>query len=432
MSGAVYHGEQSLMDIQSEAMKLFSVANPIHADVFPAVRKMEAEIVAMVLAMFNAPDSGAGATTSGGTESILMACLSARQKGYAERRITEPEMIVPHTAHAAFHKASSYFKIKLHIVSCPVPDYLVDISRVRRLINPNTIMLVGSAPNYPHGIVDNIPALSKLATTYKIPLHVDCCLGSFLMPCLAQAGFPSPYAEQGGFDFRLPGVTSISVDTHKYGFAPKGNSCILYRNRQLREYQYFIQPDWSGGVYGSPSIAGSRPGALIAGCWASMMAVGEKGYVDATHKIVSIKLTIENAIKEHPILKSALGVLGKPMVSVVAFESIDPSISVYDIADSMSKREWHLNSLQDPPGVHVAVTLPMTRAGAVDSLIDDLVAVVTEKKDEAVALSTEIGGTVVKNDKGTSAQLYGVAGSLPDKSIVEQIVVAYLDTLYKA
>ena len=438
VSGAVYHGEESLLEIQSHAMKLFSVANPIHADVFPAVRKMEAEIVAMVLALFNAPDTGAGVTTSGGTESILMACLSARQKGYAERRITEPEMIIPHTAHAAFQKAANYFKIKLHVVPCPAPDYEVDISRVRRHINPNTILLVGSAPNYPHGIVDPIPALSKLAVAYKIPLHVDCCLGSFLMPCLARAGFHSPFAEEGGFDFRQPGVTSISVDTHKYGFAPKGNSCVLYRNRQLREYQYFIAPDWPGGVYGSPAIAGSRPGALIAGAWASMMAVGEKGYIDATHKIVSTKLTIQNAITEHPVLKSTLGVLGKPSVSVIAFESTDPLISIYDIADAMSRRAWHLNSLQDPPGVHVAVTLPMTRPGAVDSLIDDLVAVVKEEKEKIVSAETVgsgvVGGAVVKEGrkKGNSAQLYGVAGSLPDKSVVEQIVVAYLDTLYKA
>ncbi|KAJ9602987.1 Dihydrosphingosine phosphate lyase [Cladophialophora chaetospira] len=438
VSGAVYHGEDSLLDIQFNAMRLFSVANPIHADVFPAVRKMEAEVVAMVLALFNAPDTGAGVTTSGGTESILMACLSARQKGYAERRITEPEMIVPHTAHAAFHKAASYFKIKLHVVHCPAPDYEVDISRVRKLINPNTILLVGSAPNYPHGVVDPIPSLSKLAVAHKIPLHVDCCLGSFLMPCLAKAGFPSPFAEEGGFDFKQPGVTSISVDTHKYGFAPKGNSCVLYRDRQLREYQYFIAPEWSGGVYGSPSIAGSRPGALIAGCWASMMAVGEKGYIDATHKIVSTKLTIENAIKEHPILKATLGVLGKPSVSVIAFESLDPAVSVYDIADGMSRRGWHLNSLQDPPGVHAAVTLPMTRSGAVDGLIDDLVATVKEEKEkvisEEVTGSGVVGGAVVKEQKkkGNSAQLYGVAGSLPDKSIVEQMVVAYLDTLYKA
>lgn len=430
VSGAVYHGETELLDIQAAAMKAFSVANPIHADVFPAVRKMEAEIVAMVLNMFSGPEGAAGATTSGGTESILMACLSARQKGYTERGITEPEMIIPITAHAAFEKACTYFKIKLHQVRCPAPEFTVDVSAVRRLINPNTILLVGSAPNYPHGNVDNIPALSRLAQQYKIPLHVDCCLGSFLMPTLAKAGFPSPWADEGGFDFKNPGVTSISVDTHKYGFAPKGNSCILYRNKQLRQYQYFVSPDWTGGVYGSPSMAGSRAGALIAGCWASMMYMGEKGYIDATHKIVSTRITIQNAIKEHPILKESLAVMGNPMSSVLAFESVDKAIDIYDIADQMSAKGWHLNSIQNPPGLHVAVTVPMTKPGSVDSLIEDLVSVIKGEKEKAFE-RVKAGGSLDKK-KGTTAQLYGVAGSLPDKSIVERLVVAYLDTLYLA
>lgn len=431
VSGAVYHGGEDLLNIQAEAMKLFSVSNPIHADVFPAVRKMEAEVVAMVLSMFNAPEWAAGATTSGGTESILMACLSAKNKARAERRVTNPEMIVPSTGHAAFHKAGQYFGIKVHLVYCPAPSYTVPINKVRKLINPNTVLLVGSAPNYPHGNVDDIPALSKLAIQHKLPLHVDCCLGSFLMPCLAKAGFPSPYADEGGFDFKLPGVTSISVDTHKYGFAPKGNSCILYRNKQLRQYQYFVSPEWSGGVYGSPSIAGSRAGALIAGAWASMMAVGEKGYVDATHKIVGTRITIQNAIKEHPVLKETLVVMGEPMVSVLAFESIDKAIDIYDIADAMSAKGWHLNSVQDPPGLHVAVTLPMTKDGAVDGLIEDLVSVVRTEK-ERVAEQARSGVALEARKKGRQAQLYGVAGSLPDKSIVERMVVAYLDTLYLA
>jgi sphinganine-1-phosphate aldolase len=426
VSGAVYHGGSDLTTLQHEAMQMFSVANPIHADIFPAVRKMEAEIVAMVLSLFNAPTGAAGATTSGGTESILMACLSARQKAYHERNVTEPEMIIPFTAHAAFHKAAEYFKIKLHLAPCPAPSYTVSIPYVRRLINPNTILLVGSCPNYPHGIIDPIPQLSKLAVQHSLPLHIDCCLGSFLVPLLSRAGF----TDAGAFDFRSPGVTSISVDTHKYGFAPKGNSCILYRTPKLRQYQYFISPTWPGGVYGSPSIAGSRPGALIAGCWASMMSLGEKGYVDATNKIVAARITIQNALCEHPVLKDTLSVLGDPTLSVVAFISSDPSISIYDVADAMSAKHWHLNSLQSPPGLHVAVTLPMSQPGVVDRLIDDLVDVVKTEKEKAVERLRR--GDTKDRNTGNTAQLYGVAGSLPDKSIVERIVVAYLDTLYKA
>ena len=394
--------------------------------------------------MFNAPTDGAGTTTSGGTESILVACLSARQKAYAERGVTEPEMyaqspcrreylltlprIIPSTAHAAFYKAASYFKIKLHTVPCPAPSYRVSIPKVRRLINPNTILLVGSAPNFPHGIVDDIPALSRLAVSSSIPLHVDCCLGSFLMPYLSRAGFPSPFSETGGFDFRVSGVTSISVDTHKYGFAPKGNSVILYRSRELRHYQYFVCPEWSGGVYGSPSMAGSRPGALIAGCWASLMAMGESGYIDSCHSIVGTRITIENAIKEHAILSSSLSVIGEPMVSVVAFESVDPVIDVYDISDAMSAKGWHLNALQDPPGIHVAVTTPMTKT--VETLIEDLVSVVEAEKEKAVQRVKE--GGVAERPRGQASALYGVAGKIPDKSVVGRLVEGFLDTLYKA
>ncbi|KAI7339975.1 sphinganine-1-phosphate aldolase BST1 [Hortaea werneckii] len=418
VSGAVYHGGLELSDLQAEAFKRFGVSNPIHPDVFPGVRKMEAEVVAMTLGMFGAPDDGAGVTTSGGTESILMACLAARQKGYAERGIKEPEMILPETAHTAFRKAGEYFKIHVHLVPCPAPHYKVHAPTVSRLINSNTILLVGSAPNFPHGIVDDIPALSRLATKHKLPLHVDCCLGSFVIPMLSRAGFPAPE-----FDFRVPGVTSISVDTHKYGFAPKGNSVVLYRNKEMRRYQYYVCPDWSGGVYASPGIAGSRPGALIAGCWASLMRMGEDGYLDTCLKIVGARQKMEDAIRESEKLKYSIQVIGKPMVSVVAFRAVQTQkhelkVDIYDVADGMSARGWHLNALQDPAAIHVAVTIPIV--AVIDDLIKDL---------EEVVLSCQ-GKAVEK--KGDTAALYGVAGALPDKSVVRELATGFLDTLYKA
>lgn len=330
--------------------------------------------------------------------------------------------ILPETAHTAFRKAGAYFKIKVHLVACPAPTYKVDLRSVARLINSNTILLVGSAPNFPHGIIDDIPNLSRLALRKKILLHVDCCLGSFLIPFLEQAGF-----ETEMFDFRLKGVTSISCDTHKYGFAPKGNSTVLYRNAQLRAYQYFISPDWSGGVYASPSIAGSRPGALIAGCWASLMSQGENGYVKACHSIVGAAKSIESAIRETPALATDLEVLGKPLVSVVAFTST--TLNVYDIADAMSEKGWHLNALQAPPAIHVAVTLPIVAVK--DKLIEDIVAVVEgEKEKERVRIAEGKGKR--GSAKGDTAALYGVAGSLPNKSVVVQLASGFLDTLYKA
>ncbi|KAK4981945.1 Dihydrosphingosine phosphate lyase [Elasticomyces elasticus] len=422
VSGAVYHGGEELGKLQMEAFGKFGVANPIHPDVFPGVRKMEAEVVAMVLALFNAPDGAAGVTTSGGSESILMAVLSAREKARTERRVTEPEMILPETAHTAFRKAASYFRIRVHLIPCPAPAYRVNVRTVSRFINSNTILLVGSAPNFPHGIVDDIPALSRLAIRHKLPLHVDCCLGSFLMPFLAKAGYDAP-----DFDFKVPGVTSISCDTHKYGFAPKGNSTVLYRTEELRKYQYFISPDWSGGVYASPSIAGSRPGALIAGCWASLMSMGESGYIDACHKIISAAKKLETAIRENDSLKHDLKVIGKPMVSVVAFTSA--SLNIYDVADAMSARGWHLNALQNPPAMHVAVTIPIV--DAIDALIRDLELTV-EGEREAERRRVVEGKSKRGVVKGDAAALYGVAGALPDKTVVNELAAGFLDTLYKA
>ncbi|KZF19969.1 sphingosine-1-phosphate lyase-like protein [Xylona heveae TC161] len=422
VSGAVYHGGDEMAKLQMEAFGKFTVANPIHPDVFPGVRKMEAEVVAMVLSMFNAPPGAAGVTTSGGTESILMACLSARQKAHAERGVIEPEMILPATAHTAFRKAGEYFNIRTHLVDCPAPDYKVHIPSVSRLINSNTVLLVGSAPNFPHGIIDDIPALSRLATRRKIPLHVDACLGSFLVPFLEKSGFETEL-----FDFRLKGVTSISCDTHKYGFAPKGNSTVLYRSQELRRYQYYISTDWSGGVYASPSIAGSRPGALIAGCWASLMSQGEAGYVKACHQIVGSAKRFEMEIRENPALSNDLVVIGRPLVSVVAFTST--SLNIYDIADAMSSKGWHLNALQSPAAIHVAFTMPMV--GAIDKLIEDLVATVEEEREKERVRMAE-GKGKKGAAKGDTAALYGIAGSVPNSSIVRELAGGFLDLLYKA
>ncbi|KAI0147754.1 pyridoxal phosphate-dependent transferase [Xylariaceae sp. FL1272] len=421
VSGAVYHGEDELLRLQTEAFGKFTVANPIHPDVFPGVRKMEAEVVAMVLSMFHAPPNAAGVSTSGGTESILMACYSARQKAYAERGVTEPEMILPETGHAAFRKAGRYFNIKVHLVPCPAPSHQVDIHRVSRLINSNTVLLVGSAPNFPHGIIDDISALSKLAVKRRLPLHVDCCLGSFLVPFLDKAGF-----ETEPFDFRLKGVTSISCDTHKYGFAPKGNSTVLYRTQELRTYQYFVSPDWSGGVYGSPGIAGSRPGALIAGCWTSMMRVGEQGYLDACVKIVGCTKKIAEHITTSPTLAAELDIVGRPLVSVVAFTARD--LNIYDIADAMSAKGWHLNALQNPPAMHVAVTMPITKVW--EKLVADLEAVVEGEREKERVRAVE--GKARGKATGDTAALYGVAGSLPNKSVVVDLATGFLDLMYKA
>ncbi|KNZ80220.1 Sphingosine-1-phosphate lyase [Termitomyces sp. J132] len=400
ISGAVYHGGDESENVIVQAYQRYCVSNPLHPSIFPAVRKMEAEIVAMCLKLYNNPD-GAGTMTSGGTESIIMAVKTYRDWARAVKGITEPEMVIPSTAHAAFDKGAAYLKIKIHTIPVDPVTRRVDIKRVKRAINANTIMLVGSAINFPDGNQDDITALGKLASYYKIGLHVDCCLGSFIMPYLARAGLAD--GEDGKykllpFDFRVPGVTSISCDTHKASLESfrtwawthilPGTSVIMYRDAALRKHQYYVNPHWSGGVYASPSLSGSRPGALIAGTWAVMHYIGDEGYLESCRSIVSTTRTIANAISESI---PELYVLGSPPASVVAFASKHPKVNILEVGDAMAQRGWHLNALS-PPAVHIACT--RLTVSMVDTFIADL-------KDAVNQAKTTPSG------KGTMVALYG-------------------------
>lgn len=410
VSGAVYHGGDNLINLQSKVFEKFCVANQLHPDVFPAVRKMESEIVSMVLNMFNAPSTACGTSTSGGTESLLLACLSAKMYGLNKKGIKNPEIIIPETAHAGFAKAAYYFNIKLHSLPVDKKTFKLDCNLAKRFINKNTVLLVGSAVNYPHGIMDDIEGLSKLAIKYDIPLHVDCCLGSFVIAFMEKSGFN----DLPLFDFKLNGVTSISCDTHKYGFAPKGSSIIMYRNNELRSNQYFVDPDWTGGLYGSPTLAGSRPGALMAGCWATMINMGENGYIDSCKNLVNTarfakKFIIEN-IPE-------LDIIGDPLLSVISFNS--NKIDVHELSDKLSKKNWHLSTLQKPAALHIAIT--HINYKKINILLELL---------KNVCHEMSLDPNSKPSSDGTSA-LYGVAGSVKTTGVVDKMIMGFLDALYK-
>lgn len=417
-TGGVYHGGDELLSLQAKAYEIYSVANQLHPDIFPGIRKMEAEVVSMILKIFNAPESGCGCSTSGGTESLLLTGLAAREWGRRKKGITAPEVVAPVTVHAGIEKACYYFGMKLHKVDLDPVTYLVDIGKVKRLINKNTVLLVGSAPNYPHGIIDDFESLSRLAVKHKIPLHVDACLGSFIVSFLERSGVHGD-RKIPLFDFRLPGVTSISCDTHKYGFAPKGSSVILYRTPELRKHQYYVASDWTGGLYGSPTLAGSRPGALMAGCWATMVHIGEKGYTESCTEIVGACLKLKNALLENETLREHLEILGDPLVSVVAFKAKDPNqVDIYSIGDLMGKKGWHLATLQNPAALHFAftrLTVPVA-----DEMITDLVDTVRE-----------IANADTKAPPGDTAAMYGVAGNVSTAGVADRLIETFLDALYK-
>jgi len=407
VSGAVYHGDDTHIDFLNRVYALNSQTNSLHADIWPSAAKFESEVVAMTAHMLGAGAGGdiCGTLSSGGTESILLAMKTYRDWARDRKGITRPEIVAPVTAHAAFDKAAQYFNVK--IIRTPVgADYRADVNAVKRAISRNTIVVVGSAPTFPHGVVDPIEELSELARKRGIGFHTDACLGGFLLPWAERLGYKVP-----AFDFRLPGVTSISADTHKYGYAAKGTSAILYRGAELRRYQYFTAADWPGGLYFSPTFAGSRPGALAAVCWAAMVAMGEQGYLQAAKKILETAAVIRKGVEAIPELR----VLGDSLW-IIAFAS--EAVDIYKIVDYMSQRRWNLNALHKPPAAHLCVTLRHTQTGVAERFMDDLRSAVGHVKAHP-------------EERGGMAPVYGMAATLPLRGVVGDMLKRYIDLLYK-
>lgn len=428
ISGCIYHGGSDLSTIMTEAFSRFALSNPLHPDVFPSLRKMEAEVVSMTLGLFNARPECVGTMTSGGTESILMAVKAYRDLAKKTRGVTEPELVVPRTAHAAFDKACDYFGVRLIHLDVDQKTFTVSPAAVAKAITRNTIGLVCSAPNFPQGTVDPVEAIAAIGKAKGIPVHVDCCLGSFLIPFANEVYSSSPDCASRKplqpFDFRVDGVTSISTDTHKYGFAPKGSSVVMYSSEVFRHHQYFVAPEWTGGIYASPSIAGSRPGALIAACWATLVHVGKDGYRAAARKILSAAVKVSDGIKSRI---PELTLLGEPDLSVVCFApsasavtASGKALSIYNVGDEMKSRGWNLNVLQNPPSIHLCVTYANADKAAIN-FVDDLQASVKEVQNAPPG-----------KYKNGSGAIYGMASSIPDKSLVNQVAYGFLDTLYKA
>ena len=408
VSGAVYHGDSEHIDFLNEVYALQSQSNPLHSDLFPSASKFESEIVSMTAQMLGADktdDEVCGVVTSGGTESILLAMKTYRDRAREVNGIRRPNIVIPVTAHAAFDKAGEYFNIKVKRV--PIDNnYQANVNAVRKAANGNTICIVGSAPNFPHGIVDPINEMSEIARERGICFHVDACLGGFVLPWAEKLGYPFP-----AFDFRLSGVTSISADTHKFGYASKGTSVILYRSTELRHYQYYTIADWPGGLYFSPTFAGSRPGALSAACWATLLSMGENGYLDSVKKILVTAEVIKKGISEISELK-----LMGDSLWVIAFES--KNLDIYKVMDQMTHEGWNLNGLHKPACVHICITLRHTQAGVAERFLADLKDAVTHVKTHP----TESGGM---------APVYGMAATLPFRGVIRDFLRRYLDLYYK-
>ncbi|HET8726762.1 MAG TPA: aspartate aminotransferase family protein [Alphaproteobacteria bacterium] len=363
----VYYRDQELFQVASEAYTLFFAENALGRRAFPSLSRLEADVVGMALKLFQAGAEAGGSFTSGGTESIFQAVKTARDWARARRPdIDCPTIIVPRTAHPAFNKAGHFLGVT--VIRVPVrDDYRADIAAMRAAVTPDTIMLVGSAPSYPHGVFDPLKELSRLAVERGLWLHIDACLGGFLAPFAARAGYPVPE-----FDFALPGVTSLSADLHKYGYTAKGASVVLFRDAGLQEHQRFEFRDWPRGLYGTDTFLGTRPGGPIASAWAVMNYLGEQGYIQIAQTIMDTKARLIEGLRSI----DGLEIVEPTDLCILLYRSRDLEVDINAVADGMGELGWFVGRSMEPPAVHLA--LNTVHAPIVDEYIDDLSRVVRQ------------------------------------------------------
>jgi len=409
-SGTMYCGDHDHYDFLNEAFSLFSHVNVLQRDMCPSATRFESEIIAMTLDLLHAEAVGdtepVGLISSGGTGSICHAVLAYRDHASATRGTVRPNLIKPETAHPAFDKACHLFGIDLQVAPVDPVTTQVDTDWVEAHIDDDTVAVIGSACNYGYGTIDPIGELSDIALRRGVGLHVDSCLGGFILPFGQELGYDIPV-----FDYRHPGVTSMSADTHKYGYAFKGTSVLTFRDKALRNAQYFFLTDWSGGKYCSPGMEGSRSGGLIAATWASMVQLGRAGYRHYARAIFETADTMAGAVRSHPELR----ILGAPTF-LFSFTSDD--FDIYHVNDFMRGRGWRFNGQQYPNALHMAVTRPQTQAGVAEQFEADL--------SDAVAYATAHAG-----EQPSSGAIYGgVAGGMNDEAdgFIRMVMADMLDS----
>ena len=414
-SGTMYSGDRQHYRFLNEAFGLFAHVNVLQRDMCPSATKFEGEVIAMALDLMHADavtdTTPAGLITSGGTDSLVHAMLAYREYAAQERGIDgstgRPNIVKPETAHPAFDKAARLLGLELRVV--PVTDdTTVDPAAMADRIDDLTIGIIGSACNYGYGTIDPIAELGRLALDRDVPLHVDGCLGGFILPFGEQLGYDVP-----PFDFRVPGVASISADTHKYGYSFKGTSTLLFRDKAFRNAQYFELVGWSGGKYMSPSLPGSRSGGLVAASWAAMVQYGREGYLEHARAIFATAEQMKAIVGTHPELR----IIGRP---TFCFSFTSDAFDIYHVADFMRERGWRFNGQQYPNAIHMAVTGPQTQPGVVEQFEADLAQAVP------YAVAQEAAG-----EQAFSGAIYGgVAGGLTSdvEEFISAVMTDMLDT----
>lgn len=408
--GGIYCDDKSIKTAINAAYCDFADSNGLYPGIFPALRKFELEVVRMTRGLLHGDAKVQGVMTTGGSETILLAIKAYKERG-VKLGITEPEAVIPLTAHPAFAKGCNYFGVKFVGAAIDNVTGMVDLTDVRRKINRNTIFLVGSAPQFAHGVIDPITELGALASKHKIGLHVDACLGGFLLPFVQKLG----YLKGIEWDFRVSGVTTMSADVHKYGYGPKGSSVCLFRDAELRKEMFFAWTEWCGGMYCSPSMTGSRSGGIIASTWATLMLLGEDGYLKLVSQGYESFLIVRDGINKIPGFKT----LGNSNAACIAFQCTDGSPNkVYQVAAAMKEHfGWSLNYLQKP----VACGLQVGTRSTFDP----------HEWLRNLQTSLEHVQKEPERYSGGLTQIYGMAANLGDRTVVGDLLKNYLDAMYE-
>tara|TARA_B100001971_G_C18267964_1_gene595968 strand:- start:22013 stop:23521 length:1509 start_codon:yes stop_codon:yes gene_type:complete len=405
----VYPVDNSHHNFLKESYGKFISENFLNPMAFGSLKKMEREVVRMSINLMNGDDNCVGTMTSGGTESIIMAVKAAREMARKQRPwILKPELVAPDSAHVAVEKACKYFDIK-YIPIKTKDDFTADVKAMKKATNRNTIMIYSSAPQYPQGVIDPIEELGEFASKKKIPLHVDACVGGFMLPWLEKIGEPIEK-----WDFRVKGVTSISADLHKYGFAAKGASVILYKDMKYMKHQFFITTNWPGGIYASPNFPGTRPGGAIAAAWGTLKKFGEDGYIEQAKKTIEVAKEWRKRLNEIPELE----VLGNPKATLFSFKSNSKDLDIYALADVMMEKKWFFDRQQYPASIHM--TIMPSHEKSIDDFFTDLSAAI-----EHVKAHPELANS-------GNAAMYGMMAKLPVRGFVKKSVEKVMESMWGA
>lgn len=376
--GYVYDAGAEVQAVAKKAFSMFLTENGLDPTSFGSLLRFENEIIGIAREHLNGDEKVVGNFTSGGTESILLAVKTARDYGRAKKNISTPEMILPVTAHAAFHKAAHYFGIKPIILEVD-ENFRADPAAIEQAITDNTVLIVASAPSYAHGVVDPIPEIGAIAQERDLLFHVDACIGGWLLPFFKRLG-----DDITDFDFKVPGVTSISMDLHKYAYAPKGASVVLYRDAELRRHQIYGCASWSGYCVVNPTVQSSKSGGPLAAAWAVLHFIGDEGYMDIARRLRTAALSILDGLGEIEGIK----LLTRPdMPSLIAFHS--DSVNVFHLCDEMNSRGWYVQAQfengHSPANIHLTVA---------PSNIPHIPALLSDLKD-SVAAAKELGESAI-------------------------------------